>query len=121
MNTHSPDPDRPFDKVWKARAHAMAVRLSEAGVFTWAEWTKQLGEELKGNEAGTEADQDEAYYVAWQNALERIVLARQVMTENEYEHFHHAWENAFRRTPHGKPIELTDADFGHSPAGQQGA
>ena len=47
------DGDGPvFAEPWEAQAFAMAVKLNEAGVFTWGEWAETLGAELKASRNG---------------------------------------------------------------------
>jgi hypothetical protein len=42
------DADGPvFSGPWQAQAFALAVRLSEAGFFTWREWADELGAVLR--------------------------------------------------------------------------
>ena len=36
-----------FKEPWEAAAFAMAVRLSEAGKFTWSEWVDYLSAEIE--------------------------------------------------------------------------
>lgn len=38
---------RVFSEPWQAQAFALAVRLSEAGYFSWKEWSEVFGAELK--------------------------------------------------------------------------
>jgi nitrile hydratase accessory protein len=97
-----------FEKVWQARIHAMAVELSQAGHFSWKEWTEAFGEEIRAAEA---AGGDDPYYVAWLATLERMILERRILDPAELERFHKAWSAAFERTPHGRPIELRPDDF----------
>ena len=35
-----------FAEPWQAQAFALAVKLSEAGYFTWKEWTSALAHDL---------------------------------------------------------------------------
>ena len=50
----------------------MAVKLNEAGVFTWSEWAATLGAEIR-------AEPDRGYYGSWLAALERLVEAKGLM------------------------------------------
>ena len=71
------DADGPvFAEPWEAQAFAMAVKLNEAGVFDWSEWAETLGAELKAHPL-------RPYYESWLAALERLVLAKGVLTEQE--------------------------------------
>jgi hypothetical protein len=36
-----------FSEPWQAHAFALAVRLAEAGHFSWAEWTAFLSQEIR--------------------------------------------------------------------------
>ena len=38
-----PEHEPVFAEPWQAHAFALAVKLSDAGVFSWAEWTQALG------------------------------------------------------------------------------
>ena len=93
-------PERPtFNEPWEAQAFAMAVSLSEKGVFTWTEWAAALAAEIS-------ADAPRPYYESWLAALEKLVEAKSMMTEEERLARIEAWDRAARATPHGKPIEL---------------
>ena len=90
-----------FAEPWQAQAFAMAVQLHRQGVFTWTEWAAALSAELKGaNDDGSH------YYEHWQRALEGLVTARGLAAASDLHARKHAWEDAFRRTPHGQPVEL---------------
>jgi nitrile hydratase accessory protein len=100
-SSHLPkDQDGPvFAEPWEAQAFAMAVKLNEAGVFQWSEWAETLGAELK-------AQPERPYYESWLAALEKLVEARGVMTEEERRARVGDWERAAKATPHGQPIVL---------------
>ena len=90
-----------FAEPWQAQTFAMAVQLHRQGVFTWMEWAAALSAELKVSD-----DDGSHYYEHWQRALEGLVKARGLAGSGELHDRKHAWEDAFRRTPHGKPVEL---------------
>jgi nitrile hydratase accessory protein len=93
------DADGPvFNEPWEAQAFAMAVKLHEAGAFTWAEWAETLGAEIKRGGA--------SYYEHWLAALETLVESKRLMSRGEREDRIAAWDEAARRTPHGQPIVL---------------
>jgi nitrile hydratase accessory protein len=94
-----PEPEKPFHAPWEAEAFAMAVKLHEAGCFSWSEWAEALGAELK-------AEPDRPYYESWLAALERMVEAKGLMSAAERTARIAAWDRAARATPHGKPILL---------------
>ena len=50
-------------------------------------------------------------YLELLEALERAVVERGLTSEGELATLRAAWDRAAHRTPHGTPIELTDADF----------
>ncbi len=89
-----------FREPWEAQAFAMAVKLHEAGAFTWGEWAETLGRELR-------ALPERPYYECWLAALEAIVEGKGLMSEEERRSRVAAWDRAARATPHGKPIVLT--------------
>ena len=65
-----------FAEPWQAQAFALAVKLSEAGHFTWREWTETLAAELKAAADRGEPDDGARYYAHWLAALERLVAAK---------------------------------------------
>ena len=65
-----------FAEPWQAQAFALAVKLSEAGHFTWKEWAAALADELKAAEARGEPDDGSHYYEHWLATLERLVTAK---------------------------------------------
>ncbi len=105
------DQDGPvFAEPWQAQAFALAVRLSAEGLFTWPEWAAALSETL----AGDPADDGSRYYHHWVATLERLVARHGVADTAELAERKAAWDDAYRRTPHGKPVELGAAFARHS-------
>jgi nitrile hydratase accessory protein len=92
-----------FAEPWQAQAFALAVHLSEAGAFTWPEWAAALAAEL----ASDPADDGARYYDHWVAALERLAAAKGLSAPPELAQRKAAWADAYRHTPHGKPVELT--------------
>jgi hypothetical protein len=81
-----------FAEPWEAQAYALAVQLSERGLLDLSAWTSAGGS---------------------LEALERVAGA--LAGPETLAAHREAWTRAAARTPHGEPIELTDADF--RPAG----
>jgi nitrile hydratase accessory protein len=100
-----------FREPWEAQAFAMAVALSERGVFTWSEWAAALGEEIKRAQAAGDPDLGTTYYRHWLAALERLVAHKGVASSAALSRYRDAWDRAADRTPHGTPIELREEDF----------
>jgi nitrile hydratase accessory protein len=95
-----------FAEPWQAQAFAMAVRLSAEGHFTWKEWAATLAEELKAVADRGETDDGSRYYEHWLAALERLVAAKGLTDSAAMLARKEAWADAYRHTPHGKPVEL---------------
>lgn len=95
-----------FAEPWQAQAFALAVRLSKQGHFTWAEWAAMLSDELKLDAARGEADDGSRYYHCWLAALERLVVAKGLSNSQALAAQREAWADAYRHTPHGKPVVL---------------
>ena len=98
-----------FAEPWQAHAFALAVKLSEQGHFSWKEWAEALAAELKAAAEHGEPDDGSHYYEHWLAALERIVAKKGLLDEAALLTRKDAWAEAYRRTPHGKPIELAAA------------
>ena len=101
------DQDGPvFAEPWQAQAFALAVRLSAQGHFTWKEWADALAAELKAAADRGEPDDGSLYYEHWLAALERLVTAKGLTDPASLHARKEAWADAYRHTPHGKPVEL---------------
>lgn len=101
-----------FAEPWQAQAFALAVRLSAQGHFTWKEWAAALADELKAAADRGDPDDGSRYYEHWLAALERLVTAKALSNPNEMLARKEAWADAYRRTPHGKPVSLRKASGG---------
>ena len=101
--------DPPFAEPWQAQAFALAVRLSAQGHFTWTEWSAALADELKAAADRGEPDDGTRYYEHWLAALERLVTAKGLASRAALLERKEAWADAYRHTPHGKPVELKAA------------
>ena len=95
-----------FAEPWQAQAFALAVRLSGEGHFTWKEWAAALAAELKSAADRGEPDDGSRYYEHWLTALEKLVTQKKLTSRNELVARKDAWANAYRHTPHGKPVTL---------------
>jgi nitrile hydratase accessory protein len=66
----------PFAEPWEAEAFALAVELSDRGVFAWSEFSLALGAEIRtaGADGGT------AFYALWLLALERLLTGKGIVS-----------------------------------------
>ena len=95
-----------FAEPWQAQAFRLAAKLSEQGHFTWKQWAAELAVELRAAEEGGQADDGTRYYEHRLATLERVI-ARKGLTDREaLSARKDAWADAYRHTPHGKPVEL---------------
>jgi len=98
-----------FAEPWQAQAFALAVKLSEQGHFTWKEWAAALAAELKAAADRGEPDDGSRYYHHWLAALEHLVTSKGLSDRAALLARKQAWADAYRHTPHGKPVELSAA------------
>ena len=91
-----------FAEPWQAQAFALAVQLHAEGAFTWPEWAEALSHELSSDPA----DDGSRYYDHWVAALEALSATRALAAPAELAARKAAWADAYRRTPHGRPVEL---------------
>jgi nitrile hydratase accessory protein len=97
------DVDGPvFEEPWQAQAFALTVQLCEAGHFTWPEWVETLAAVLRA----APPDDGSQYYRHWLAALERLCLAKALTDKARLDGRTDDWVEAYRTTPHGKPVEL---------------
>jgi nitrile hydratase accessory protein len=95
-----------FAEPWQAQAFALAVKLSGEGHFTWKEWAAALAAELKAAEDRGEPDDGTHYYEHWLAVLERLVTDRGLTDRASLLQRKEEWADAYRHTPHGKPVAL---------------
>ena len=111
-----PELEPVFAEPWQAHAFALAVKLSEAGLFTWSEWSQALGAQLAAASTRGEPDDGSRYYHHWLAALEHLVAVKDVVTMFSLLRRKEAWAEAYRRTPHGKPVTLACTELALHPS-----
>ena len=104
-----PTAEQVFGEPWEAHAFALAVKLSEAGLFTWGEWSAALAEELAAASRRGDPDDGSRYYQHWLTALERLVAAENLVAAPSLIARKEEWAEAYGRTPHGTPVTLEAA------------
>jgi len=92
-----------FAEPWQAQAFALALQLHEQGALAWTEWAQALSRRL---EAAGPDDDGSRYYDHWLATLEDLVTAKRLAAAPELAARKAAWAQAYRRTPHGRPVEL---------------
>ena len=95
-----------FAQPWQARAFAIAVLASRQGCFTWSEWTHALGRELQSVADADPSGAAERYFDCWLSALQSLLIGKGALGQTELHERRDAWEDAYRRTPHGMPVNL---------------
>jgi nitrile hydratase accessory protein len=98
-----------FAQAWQAQAFALAIKLSESGYFTWKEWAATLADELQSAAQRGEPDDGSHYYEHWLVALERLALSKGLTNQTALTIRKLEWIDAYRHTPHGKPVELANS------------
>jgi nitrile hydratase accessory protein len=76
-----------FEAPWQGRVFAMAVALSEQGLFPWEEFRQALIVEVAAAEARCG---EFRYYEAWLAAFEKVLIGRRIVSPSEVE------ENAYQ-------------------------
>lgn len=97
-----------FAAPWQAQAFATVVQLIEANTITRDEWASSLSVTLKEAESHGDYDTGERYYDHWLNALERLLVDKELTTPNELtcegeeilRGDHHRREHQLKRTDH---------------------
>jgi nitrile hydratase accessory protein len=96
-----------FAEPWEARAFAVAVLASKQGCFTWSEWTHALGRELQHARDAAAQTAAAGYFDCWLAALQSLLVCKGTIGCDELLVRRDAWEDAYRRTPHGVPVRLS--------------
>lgn len=94
-----------FPDAWQATAFVLAVKLADAGVFTWKEWVAGLAEEIA---KGAKQDREEVdYYRRWLANLEKLLLRKNLVEAATISRRKLDWIRAYETTPHGRPVRLS--------------
>ena len=99
-----------FDEPWQAQAFAITVELNRQGFFSWTEWVEFFSKEIRAHPATPEEGHTTGYYRQWLTALETIMAERGISQTPEIDAVQERWRTAYLHTPHGRPIELSNAE-----------
>jgi len=97
--------DLGFAEPWQARAFAIAVLAARKGCFTGSEWSHTLGSELQAA-----VSPESEYFDRWLAALQSLLVDKGAVTARDLAERRRAWEEAYRRTPHGAPVSLATVE-----------
>jgi nitrile hydratase accessory protein len=100
------EPHKPFDEPWHAEVFAVTVHLSERSLFSWAEWTEALGEQISKVKLRRHIDGSNDYYNLWLQALIELISTKGLTDAETILVVQNRWAEAYRNTPHGKPVKL---------------
>ena len=95
-----------FKEPWQAQAFAMAVTLSEAGLFSWQEWSSELGASIQSRQKKGDPDDGETYYLHWLETLENILSRKNLIEHADLLQRIIEWKETYLKTPHGQPVQL---------------
>lgn len=104
-----------FGQPWHAEAFATSLALSQAGLFTWAEWVEIFSCEIRTNPQRPDEDSEAAYYRQWLAALETVLETHASLTSQEIAETAEHWRRSYLNTPHGQPIAFS-REWEDSPA-----
>jgi nitrile hydratase accessory protein len=96
-----------FGQPWHAEAFGTSLALSQAGLFSWAEWVEIFSREIRTNPQRADEDSEAAYYRQWLAALEAILKKHATLTPEEIAEAAEHWRRSYLNTPHGKPIAFS--------------
>ena len=91
-----------FAEPWQAQAFALTLRLNAEGAFSWPEWTDALSR-MRNREPDTCGTR---YFQDWVAALEGLIIKRGLVLATDLAKRKQDWTQAYRQTPHGRPVEL---------------
>ena len=95
-----------FAEPWEAQAFAIVITLSDNGYFTWGEWANTLAETISRSKAKGGPTDGSDYYLNWIIALEEILQSKGLADSKSLKTVKAEWEQAYKLTPHGKPVSL---------------
>ena len=97
---------KPFDVPWHAEVFAVTVHLSEQSLFSWSEWTEAIGKQINKATQTGQIDGSDDYYNLWLQALIELISTKGITDSEAISDVQKRWADAYRNTPHGKPVKL---------------
>jgi nitrile hydratase accessory protein len=100
-------PAEAFGAPWQVEAYALGQALVASGLVPIKDWTNALSAALRHRLDDCDApDNSDTYYAAVAEALSNLVVREGLITEEDIQTRTDAWRNAYKSTPHGKPVSL---------------
>ena len=84
----------------------MVITLSDNGYFTWEEWSNALAEAVSWSKENGGPSDGSDFYLNWVTALEQILESKGLADLVSLSAAKSEWEQAYKLTPHGKPVFL---------------
>ena len=78
-----PQGNEVFSAPWHCELFALTISLYEKKVFDWELWTNELGNKLK-DKPGSIGDYLDYYYSSWLEALEELILRKEVTCLDDF-------------------------------------
>ena len=97
---------KPFDEPWHAELFAVTVHLTQQNLFSWAEWTDAIGAQISKVKLICPIDGSYDYYTVWLHALIELISIKGITDSEAILEVQNRWADAYRNTPHGKPVKL---------------
>lgn len=97
-----------FAEPWEAEVFAMALTLHASGFFTWIEWAEQLHTSIQKAQQNGDLDLGDTYYSHWLDALETLIVTKQLGSTDQLASLYTQWDVAAKATAHGQPITLSE-------------
>ena len=103
-------PEQAFDQPWEVRAFAIAVAAFDKGRYEWPEFQQSLTEAIKRWEAGADATARWNYYEHWLTALETVLAANGLLSDEHLDETTRAVlcmpRNANHHEAHLEPVAI---------------
>jgi nitrile hydratase accessory protein len=96
-----------FQSPWHSQLFAITVQLSEQGNFLWTEFVEIFGESLNQARLKIQSlDGNDNYFNCWLNALEKIIVDKNMGSLQNLSLLKENWTKAYLATPHGQPVKI---------------
>ena len=100
------DTENVFESPWQGQLFAITIHLSEQGNFSWSEFVAAFGKILKKRKDFKKFSPSNEYYSCWLQALEEIIVKKNLGSTKNLSSLKGKWEKAFLITPHGSPVKI---------------
>lgn len=99
-----------FAEPWQAELYACTHALCQRGLFSWTEWAAAFSAQIATHPQARDEGIEQAYFRQWLAAFETLLARNGICAAQDITALAARWRKAYLHTPHGQPVDLSNAE-----------